>query len=135
MVLACRDHFFLRSKWTRQGKGSTPMTKRIAGWVLPIVLVLAPLTTVLDAQSQTTPTAVLTAEQNQPIEWAYRSQKTYKDPFNEVDVDVVFTREDGQQWRVPAFWAGGNEWRVRFSPPVPGDYKYHAESTDKSNPD
>ena len=24
---------------------------------------------------------------------------------------------------------------VRFSPPVPGEYKYHAESTDKSNPD
>jgi len=111
------------------------MTKGIAGLVFSIALVLAAMATVLDAQSQTTPTAVRTAEQNQPIEWAYRSQKTYKDPFNEVDVDVVFTREDGQQWRVPAFWAGGNEWRVRFSPPVPGDYKYHAESTDKSDPD
>ena len=35
----------------------------------------------------------------------------------------------------PGVLGGGNEWRVRFSPPVPGDYKYHAESTDKSDPD
>ena len=88
-----------------------------------------------DARSQVTLTIARTAEQSEPIEWAYRSQKTYSDPFNEVDVDIVFIKDDGRQWRVPAFWAGGSEWRVRFAPPTPGDYKYHAESTDKSNAD
>jgi Protein of unknown function (DUF4038)/Domain of unknown function (DUF5060) len=116
-------------------KGATLMTKWIAGLVFPVVLALTAIATVLDAQSQTTSTVVMTGEQNQPSEWGYTSQKTYKDPFNEVDVDVVFTREDGQQWKVPAFWAGGNNWRIRFSPPASGNYKYHAESTDKSNPD
>jgi hypothetical protein len=111
------------------------MTKRSAVLLFPMALLLAAMASVLNAQSQTTPPAVRTGEQNQPVEWAYKSQKVYKDPFNEVDVDVVFTREDGQQWRVPAFWAGGNEWRVRFAPPQSGNYKYHAESTDKSNPD
>jgi hypothetical protein len=75
------------------------------------------------------------AEQGEPVEWAYSSQKTYNDPFNEVDLDVIFMKDDGRHWRVPTFWAGGNEWRVRFAPPEPGSYKYHAESTDKSNAD
>ncbi len=79
--------------------------------------------------------ALRVGEQYQVVEWGYTSQRNYQDPFNQVDLDVVFTNDSGQQWRVPAFWAGGNEWRVRFAPPMPGDYKYHAESTDKSNPD
>src|SRR5690242_8977985 len=75
-----------------------------------------------------------TGVQNQAVEWSYRSQRPYSDPFNQVEVDVVFTASDGRQWKVPAFWAGGNEWRIRFAPPVPGAYKYRVESTDKSNP-
>jgi len=110
------------------------MMKRIAGWLFPIALVLGSLVSVSNAHAQSTP-AARTAEQSMPVEWAYNSQKSYNDPFNEVDVDVVFTHENGQQWRVPAFWAGGNEWKVRFAPPLPGTYQYHAESTDKSNPD
>ena len=89
----------------------------------------------LYGQTQSVAATVRNTEQNIPIEWGYKSQKAYKDPFNEVDVDVVFINQDGQTWRVPTFWIGGNEWRVRFAPPLPGTYKYHAESTDKSNPD
>ena len=74
--------------------------------------------------------------QNELVEWAYKSEKAYRDPFNEVDVDVLFTRsDDGHQWMVPAFWAGANQWKVRFAPPAPGVYQYRAESTDKTNPD
>ena len=111
------------------------MSKGLASLVFSVVLLLSVIAIVPVAQSQTTSPAVRTGEQNLPVEWGYKSQKAYQDPFNEVDVDVVFSREDGKQWRVPAFWAGGNEWRVRFAPPEPGSYKYHAESTDKSNPD
>ncbi len=68
------------------------------------------------------------------FERTFESNKTYSDPFNEVDVDVVFTRS-GESWRVPTFWRGGNKWTVRFAPPVPGEYTYHLESTDRSNPD
>jgi len=67
-------------------------------------------------------------------EWTIESKKEYADPFNDVEVDVVFNR-DGQSWRVPAFWRGGNKWTVRFAPPVPGEYGYHYESTDPANPD
>lgn len=68
------------------------------------------------------------------VEWTISSRKTYEDPFNDVEVDVIFTRE-GRSWRVPTFWRGGQEWTVRFAPPVPGTYRYHLVSTDGANQD
>ncbi|MBI4166276.1 MAG: DUF4038 domain-containing protein [Acidobacteria bacterium] len=68
------------------------------------------------------------------VEWTIESRKAYADPFNDVDVDVIFSK-DGASWRVPTFWRGGSEWTVRFAPPSPGEYSYHLESTDASNPD
>jgi hypothetical protein len=68
------------------------------------------------------------------FEWTVESTKSYKDPFNDVEVDVVFSR-DNRSWRVPTFWRGGQKWSVRFAPPDPGEYSYHLESTDKHNPD
>ena len=73
------------------------------------------------------------AMQYEPVEWTYKSDRNHADPFNDVDVDVVFTIEGGRQWRIPAFWAGGEEWKVRFAPPEPGSYTFHAESTDKAD--
>ena len=68
------------------------------------------------------------------VEWSIESSKHYADPFNDVDVDVVFAR-NGRFWRVPTFWRGGDRWTVRFAPPQPGKYSYHLESTDADNPD
>ncbi|MBI4165754.1 MAG: DUF5060 domain-containing protein [Acidobacteria bacterium] len=49
-------------------------------------------------------------------EWSIDSGKSYADPFNEVELDVVFSDTDGHEWRVPAFWGGGQTWRVRGAP-------------------
>src|ERR1700722_195213 len=68
------------------------------------------------------------------VEWAIESKKIYADPFNDVDVDVIFERA-GQRWRVPAFWRGGSRWTVRFAPPTAGRYRFHLESTDTANED
>ncbi len=68
------------------------------------------------------------------FEHTFASQKSYADPFNDVDVDVVFSK-GGETWRVPTYWRGGSNWTVRFAPPTPGEYTYHLESTDKNNPD
>lgn len=68
------------------------------------------------------------------VEWTIESHKRYADPFNDVDVDVIFSR-DGQIWREPTFWRGGQRWTVRFAPPTPGEYTYRLESTDRANPD
>ena len=74
------------------------------------------------------------SSQNRVFEWTFESRKTYADPFNDVDVDVIFTK-DGESWRVPTFWRGGSKWTVRFAPPTPGEYTYRLESTDTSNSD
>ncbi len=68
-------------------------------------------------------------------EWAYESGKQYTDPFNQVDVDAVITLPSGGEERVPAFWAGGSTWRVRYAPPAPGTYKVKSVCTDAGNRD
>ena len=69
------------------------------------------------------------------MEWAYSSGKAYADPFNEVELDVVFTDPQGREQRVPAFWAGEQVWRVRYAPAAPGRYTYRTVSSDPTNPD
>lgn len=75
------------------------------------------------------------ALQNCVTEWSYTSGKVYADPFNEVELDVVFTDPDGEEQRVPAFWSGGSAWRVRYSSPKVGTHQYRAICSDPANPD
>ena len=44
------------------------------------------------------------------FETTFRSRTAYADPFNDVDLDVIFTLGD-HEWRVPTFWRGGRRWR------------------------
>jgi hypothetical protein len=78
--------------------------------------------------------AEVPATQERMFEWTIESHKEYADPFNDVEVDVIFSK-DRQSWRVPTFWRGGQRWTVRFAPPAPGEYRYRLQSTDTTNPD
>jgi hypothetical protein len=71
--------------------------------------------------------------QHEVSEWRYRSSQTYADPFNEIELDGLIDGPGGQSWRVPAYWAGGSEWRLRFAPPLPGKYKITTACTDTAN--
>ncbi len=75
------------------------------------------------------------ALQNCVIEWSYSSGKVYRDPFNEVQVDVIFSGPDGEERRVPAFWSGGQTWRVRYASSRVGTHRYRSICSDESNPD
>ncbi len=68
-------------------------------------------------------------------EWSYTSGKAYSDPFNDVELDVIFTDPRGEEHRMPAFWAGGQTWKIRYSPLLAGNYQYRTVATDTSNPD
>jgi len=68
------------------------------------------------------------------FETSYETAKHYAKPFVDVEVDVVFSQAD-KQWVIPAFWAGGSKWTVRFAPSTEGEYKYRVQCTDKSNTD
>ena len=68
------------------------------------------------------------------FEMSISTTKAYANPFVDVEVDVVFTHGKSQ-WRVPAFFAGDGAWKVRFTPPVAGQYRFRVESSDKTNAD
>ena len=76
----------------------------------------------------------LIVTQHEVSEWRFQSRHAYADPFNEVELDALIAGPDGQAWRVPAFWAGGQEWCLRFAPPLPGDYTLTTACTDTANP-
>ncbi len=66
-------------------------------------------------------------ETNTMLELTFHTQEQYSNPFTDVVLDVVFTAPDGTQKRVPAFWAGGGTWKVRYASPVTGIHQYRTE--------
>lgn len=77
--------------------------------------------------------SALGAQQWDVFEASFTSGRSYRNPFLELQVDVVFRLGD-QRWVVPAFWAGGDRWTVRFAPPVQGDYTFQVQCSDPANP-
>jgi len=68
-----------------------------------------------------------------PLELSFRAEKSYGNPFMEINLDLLFKGESGQVHRVPAFWAGDNTWKVRFSSLYPGSFTFHSECSDPSD--
>ena len=64
---------------------------------------------------------------NVMIELPFTAAGTYKDAFNEVTLDVIFTDPGGNDLRVPAFWAGGATWKVRYASPLAGAHAFRSE--------
>ncbi|MCU0979353.1 MAG: DUF4038 domain-containing protein [Pirellulaceae bacterium] len=75
-----------------------------------------------------------TTEQWNTFECTRTSATRYANPFMDVQVDVVFRAGD-REWIVPAFWAGEDQWTVRFAPPLPGDYTCEFKCSDPANAD
>lgn len=69
-----------------------------------------------------------------PVEWVYSSGQAHGDPFNELEVDALVTDPEGREWKVPAYWAGGGEWRVRFAPRLAGAHRVRSACSDASDP-
>lgn len=69
-------------------------------------------------------------EANVVIEIPFRAENTYANPFLDVIMDVVFTDPEGVEKTVPAFWAGGERWQVRYASPVTGIHRYRSRCSD-----
>lgn len=67
------------------------------------------------------------------LEFSFQSAKSYADPFNEVELDVVFRSPGGIERVVPAFWAGENRWTVRFSSGEEGRHTYRSVCSDSGS--
>ncbi len=75
----------------------------------------------------------ITVQSNCVTELVFRAGASYADPYNDVDVDVVFTGPGCATCRVPAFWAGDNVWKVRFSAQAAGQYRFETEASNKED--
>jgi hypothetical protein len=71
--------------------------------------------------------------QNNMIEWSYESEKEYIDPFNDIELSVIITDLDSKQKEIPAFWAGGQTWRVRYASSKMGIHHVRSVCSDASN--
>ncbi len=80
----------------------------------------------------TAPETVINARTWVAAEITLESEKIYADPFNDVDVNLVLAG-CGVKYIIPAFWNGGNEWKIRFVCPSEGEWLYKTECTDKEN--
>lgn len=69
---------------------------------------------------------------NPPVEISFHADKlpANANPFADITLDVVFTDPDGATKKVPAFWAGGNQWKVRYASPVVGMHAYRSICSD-----
>lgn len=56
----------------------------------------------------------------------------YENPFDqrEISLDATFTGPDGSSYAVPGFWDARDSWRLRFTPPVVGEWAYRVTVTD-----
>ena len=64
-------------------------------------------------------------------EWPFTASRPHASP-DELELDVIFRGPSGEH-RVPAYWAGGSEWRVRFAAPAPGRYNYATVCSDPAD--
>jgi hypothetical protein len=67
------------------------------------------------------------------IELIATSAGSYSDLFNQIEVSVEFTDPNGRVINIPAFWAGEQEWRVRYASPVEGEHRYRWLSSDTAD--
>ena len=72
-------------------------------------------------------------EANRMVEISFTAGKDHPDPFNTIDVDVTFTTPSSRVVRVPAFWAGGQTWRVRYASPEIGTHTYFTSCSDRTD--
>jgi hypothetical protein len=66
-------------------------------------------------------------------EIAFTSATEYANPYTDVDITATFTGPDGAVITRPAFWDGGDCWRVRFAPTVIGEWNWQTICTDTGN--
>ena len=58
------------------------------------------------AWSLSAQTAAINSQVNRVAEISFQAEKSWSNPFLEIELDVVFTDPQGTQKTVPAFWAG-----------------------------
>jgi len=80
------------------------------------------------------PSRHLRTEANVPVEITLVARKAHPDPFQSIEVDLLLPEPNGLTRRVPAFWAGGSTWKVRYASARVGRATWRSEGNDASDP-
>jgi hypothetical protein len=65
---------------------------------------------------------------NVPVEITLKSPVDRTDPFHQVEVDGIFKSPSGKEFRVPAFWAGGRVWKLRYASAEQGIHTFRTQA-------
>lgn len=99
---------------------------------IPEATVLPPSWENYDGKEIENPDFTLTAETWLMNEIVLESEKTYSDPFSDVDIELLLY-SNGRLYTVPGFWDGGNTWKIRFACPFAGEWYFKIACTDEEN--
>ncbi|WP_189000865.1 DUF5060 domain-containing protein, partial [Paenibacillus nasutitermitis] len=61
------------------------------------------------------------------------STVSYDNPFMDNEISATFNGPGNTVITLPGYWDGGNTWKVRFAPTLPGAWSYIITSADTSN--
>jgi hypothetical protein len=95
-------------------------------WVLSGILAIAIVPAVMAADP-------LKVEANRVAEVTLVSNQSYTNPFTEIELDAVVTQPDGRVLRIPMFWTGGQQWRLRYASNAVGVHTFRTECSDTAN--
>jgi hypothetical protein len=101
--------------------------QRLVSVSLVVIVSLSPATRAEDASQKK-------SQANVVQEITFRSSRAHPDPFNDLTLEAIFTDPSGTTRRVPAFWAGGDVWKVRYASPIVGVHAWRTECSDDSDP-
>lgn len=73
------------------------------------------------------------AGQNLYLDDVQITKNYYLLPFDDVSMDVTFTGPDNSTIVMPAFWDGGDTWKVRFAPNQIGIWNYSTTSSNTAD--
>lgn len=75
----------------------------------------------------------LHAETNLVTEITFQSTQAYVNAFRDITLDVAFISPTMRRRNVPAFWAGGSAWRVRYASDEVGRHTFTTQCSDANN--
>ncbi len=72
---------------------------------------------------------------NTVVEWSLSSSVKRTDPYAEVELHALVSDPQGREFRVPAFWRGGNRWSFRYASSVEGIHAWVTHANDTTDTD
>ena len=76
---------------------------------------------------------MMATQRNVATEWSLEAEKDHGDGAWELAVDAIITCPDGEERTVPAFWAGGSTWTVRWASTRTGTHHWRTACSDEGD--